>query len=212
MKLRFNRQETVDVLAAICSVAPIRTTKDILKCVRIEAGADVMLLSATNLELSLRCGVAQVEVETLGKTVVVADSRGAGRIHGPYSFRLDPPRLAVERNATRFGPKGQNDPGEPDNDLSQDLSIPEGLDPEIHAYSPVEMRHKKRGNVLFLDTHAEAMTLEQLGYDLSPGDATKRVPKGTPVPIRDALNTTYSANNKLWTGQDFDPVAVEHQP
>ena len=74
MKLRFNRQETADVLAAICSIAPIRTTKDILKCVQVEAGADVMLLSATNLELSLRCGVAQVEVETPGKTIVVADT------------------------------------------------------------------------------------------------------------------------------------------
>lgn len=74
MKLRFNRQEAVDVLTAICNVAPVRTTKDILKCVRIDVSSDVMLFSATNLELSLRCSVTQVEVDAPGETVVVADT------------------------------------------------------------------------------------------------------------------------------------------
>ena len=74
MKLRFNRQETVDILSAICSVAPSRTTKDILKCVRIEATADTLLLAATDLEMSLRCAATQVEVDTPGAIAVVADT------------------------------------------------------------------------------------------------------------------------------------------
>ena len=65
MKLRFNRQEMTDVLFAICSVAAARTPKDVLKCVRIEAQPDVLLLSATDLELGLRCAVTQVEVDAV---------------------------------------------------------------------------------------------------------------------------------------------------
>ena len=62
MKLRFNRQEMADALSAIGSVTPIRSTKEILKCVRMQAESDVLLLSATDLELGIRCAVTQVEV------------------------------------------------------------------------------------------------------------------------------------------------------
>ncbi len=74
MKLRFNRQEMADALSALCLVAAARTTKEILKCVRVEAQADVLLLAATDLELSLRCAIAQVEVDDPGETLVVADT------------------------------------------------------------------------------------------------------------------------------------------
>ncbi len=74
MKLRFNRQEMAEVLSAVSSVAVARTPKEILRCVRMEARSDVVLLSATDLELSLRCAVTQVEVEETGDTVVVADT------------------------------------------------------------------------------------------------------------------------------------------
>ena len=74
MKLRLNRQEMAESLTALCSVAAARTPKEILKCVRIEAQSDVLLLSATDLELCLRCAVAQVEVEDQGETLVVADT------------------------------------------------------------------------------------------------------------------------------------------
>ncbi len=74
MKLRFNRQEMGDALGAVCSVAAARTPKEILRCVRLEAQSDVLLLSATDLELSLRVAVTQVEVDTPGTTLVVADT------------------------------------------------------------------------------------------------------------------------------------------
>ena len=35
--LRFNRQEMADALALVCQVAAVRTPKEILKCVRLEA-------------------------------------------------------------------------------------------------------------------------------------------------------------------------------
>ncbi len=74
MKLRINRQEAVDALAGICVVAAVRSPKDSLKCVRLEAQSDVLFLSATDLELSLRCAVAQVEVDEPGDLLVVAET------------------------------------------------------------------------------------------------------------------------------------------
>ncbi len=74
MKLRFNRQEMAEALSAVSSVAGVRTPKEILRCVHVEARSDVVLLSATDLELSLRYAVTQVEVEEPGDTVVVADT------------------------------------------------------------------------------------------------------------------------------------------
>ena len=74
MTLRFNLQETADALCAICSVAVPRTPKDILKNVRLEAKSDVLLLSATDLELSLRCSVTQVEVDEPGEVLVSAET------------------------------------------------------------------------------------------------------------------------------------------
>lgn len=74
MKLRFNRQEAAEALSALCSVAAPRTPKEILKCVRLEARADVLLLSATDLELSLRCAITQVEIDEPGESLVLAET------------------------------------------------------------------------------------------------------------------------------------------
>ena len=136
--------------------------------------------------------------------MLVADSRGASRSHGRHSFTLDPPRLAIERNATRFGPSPEIWTGQP---YSGDVSP--GLDPTIYAYSPVEMRHAKLGNVLFVDTHARAMTLVQLGYQLSDGGD---VPDYTAIPIREPNAGTYTATNRMWNGDGSDRIADAHRP
>ncbi len=74
MKLRFNRAEAAEVLSAICSVSAARTTKELLRCVHVDVRRDVMLLAATDLELSLRCAVSQVEVDDPGVVLVVAET------------------------------------------------------------------------------------------------------------------------------------------
>jgi DNA polymerase-3 subunit beta len=74
MKIRFNREEMAAGLGAICGVAATRTPKEILRCVRLEAHPDFVLLSATDLEMGLRCTVAQVEVEERGETLATADT------------------------------------------------------------------------------------------------------------------------------------------
>lgn len=74
MKFRFNRQEMTDALSAVSSIASSRTPKQILNCVRIEAHSDLLLLSATDLEVSLRCAITQVEVDEPGETLVIAET------------------------------------------------------------------------------------------------------------------------------------------
>lgn len=134
-------------------------------------------------------------IKSSALTVLIADSRGAGRKHGKHSYALDPPRLAKEdKNAQRFGP-GADD-------------VPKGLDAEYYQYSPVEMRHTGLGNVLFVDMHAEAMTLTQLGYQLSETLGIPELPKGTAVPIELGSGTNAGgATNRLWNGLGVDLIA-----
>ena len=61
-------------LGAICGVVATRTPKEILRCVRLEAHSDFVLLSATDLEMGLRCTATQIEVEESGETLVTADT------------------------------------------------------------------------------------------------------------------------------------------
>jgi DNA polymerase-3 subunit beta len=101
MKLRFNRLEMAEALTALCSVAGVRSPKEILKCVRIEARPDVLLLAATDLELSLRCAITQVEVDEPGDLLVVADT--LGRIVRECSDEL----LSVESDQSMLHLRGK---------------------------------------------------------------------------------------------------------
>jgi len=74
MKLRINREELAEALSAVSAVASVRSPKEVLKCVRLEVRPDVLLLSATDLELGIRSAVTQVEVDKPGETLVVADT------------------------------------------------------------------------------------------------------------------------------------------
>ncbi|MCH7596497.1 MAG: prepilin-type N-terminal cleavage/methylation domain-containing protein [Planctomycetes bacterium] len=135
------------------------------------------------------------QIKAPGGTVLIADSRGAGKVHGIHSYALDPPRLAVERDAVRFGP--------------DESDVPEALDAARYAFSPVEMRHNRRGNVIFVDAHGEAMTQRELGYQFDDD--------GPPVPIFDPSTAAPGVevfngqgyNNAKWTGRGRDRFAVK---
>ena len=130
------------------------------------------------------------QIKSPGNTVLIADSRGAGRRHGAHSYSLDPPRLATERNARRFGP-GESD-------------VSAGLDSTLYQFSPVETRHNKLGNVIFADSHGQAMTHTQLGYHLDED----RVPK----PVLDPDDVDFQGSNRLWTGLGRDPLLRDLTP
>lgn len=88
--------------------------------------------------------VAPAKIRRPAETVIIADSRGGGLPHGPHSYTLDPPQLAREVGAERFGP-------------GSDASI---------THSPASARHNGRTNVSFVDGHARGMSLADLGYVL----------------------------------------------
>jgi len=133
------------------------------------------------------------EIKAPAQTVTLADSRGFGPKHGEHSYTLDPPRLATEKNAKRFGPAPS----------PTGAFVPQ-------AYSPAENRHVGRANVVFADAHGESMTLAELGYEVS--DGVENYPghkKGEPVPIRETEDGPYKANNHLWNGKGSDEVAAK---
>ncbi|MFQ5490279.1 MAG: type II secretion system protein [Phycisphaerae bacterium] len=128
--------------------------------------------------------VAAHRLRSPAATVLYADSRGADPKHGKHSYALDPPRLAVEKNAARFGPGS----GE----------VSAGLDSARYAFSPVEMRHRGRGEVVFGDAHGESMSLVELGYEMADPSVAK--------PVIPAAGVIPTASNKLWTGLGADPL------
>ncbi len=129
-------------------------------------------------------------IRSPGMTVLLADSRGAGPKHGLHSYTLDPPRLAVEQRAKQFGPDPQH--------------VQSGADPALYAHSPMEPRHRKQGNVMFVDTHVQSMTLTELGYEFPKDPDNPNF--GKVVPITDPA-TPGEWSNRLWTGTGIDEMA-----
>ncbi len=115
--------------------------------------------------------VTATRISTPSQTVLFADSRGGAVEHGAHSYALDPPKLARSQNSAHFGPNGST------------------ADEQL-GHSPVEARHLGRGNVAFVDTHAEMMTLTKLGYELDG--------RGRPIPDGAA------GSNALWSGTGRD--------
>ncbi len=120
--------------------------------------------------------VNSLNIKRPASTVVFCDSRGSDIPHGQHAYLVDPPKMAVSRGARHFSPKS----------------------PSVGPlkYSPADARHSGKVNVAFLDGHAEAMTYEQLGYEVDPD--TKR-------PVEKALSDLGGPGvNTLWTGTGRD--------
>lgn len=77
MKLALDRAELNDALVMAASIAAARTPKESLKCILMEVFSDYVLLSATDLEIGIRCSISQVQVETTGTVLVPADKFAA---------------------------------------------------------------------------------------------------------------------------------------
>lgn len=73
MHVVVNRNALLEVLSVAASIVSNRTTKEVLKCVRIGTVKDVLLIAATDLEVALRVQVPQVEVKKTGELLVPAD-------------------------------------------------------------------------------------------------------------------------------------------
>ncbi len=121
-----------------------------------------------------------------GQTVLVADSRGGAAPHGNHSYWLDPPKRAF------YG-----DPGGGEQAFSPN---PSSALEEL-GHSPVEARHKGKGNVVFVDGHAATMTLQQLGYQIDPLTGE--------LVLAGSIDRT-KAHNKLWAGTGRDDPPREY--
>lgn len=73
MHVIVNRNALLEVLNIAAGIVANRTTKDILKCVRLTTVKSGLLVSATDLEVALRAEIEQAEVKKAGDAVVPAD-------------------------------------------------------------------------------------------------------------------------------------------
>ncbi len=140
------------------------------------------------------------------RTIAFGDSRGGNVPHGGHSMTLDPPHMVVRNDglavnspywqqayfggaySSGVGPVGVNPYG-PD-EGTPDITVP---------FSPAQARHNGKANVVFLDGHAESLTLVALGYALDPT---------TGIPICQKTATPPAgSNNGLWTGRGLDEFA-----
>lgn len=168
-------------------------------------GNNRTMVDGDNSTATLRYPV--LSVKETSRTIAFADSRGGSIPHGGHSMTLDPPHM-VRRNdklsvtspywqqaffggafASGVGPAGVNPYG-PD-EGTPDITVP---------FSPAEGRHGGRANVVYLDGHAETLSLQALGYALLNG-----IPQcqtgATPLP---------GANNSLWTGRGLDDYSPNY--
>ena len=141
----------------------------------------------------VRWPVGESMVLDPGQTVLAADSRGGFSPHGNHSYWLDPPKRAV------YG----GDPATDEQDFSPDPSDPANKPLEVLGHSPVEARHQRNGNVVFVDAHAASMKLEALGYQMDPLT-------GETLKIDDPLYDRTMNHNKLWAGTGRDDPPLEY--
>lgn len=137
--------------------------------------------------------VSDSAIKDSALTILVGDSRGGASPHGNHSYWLDPPKKAV------YG----GDPATDEQPFGPDASDPIGKPLEILGHSPVEARHMGKGNIVFVDGHAESLTLPQLGYQISNqrGEVMRQ--------DNPALDRA-KANNKLWAGTSRDDPPKEY--
>ncbi len=72
MKFEIQQEDLQKALDVIASVVPSKTTLPILTCVLMEATADKLILSATNLDISITTSTGKVTVKDPGKVAIPA--------------------------------------------------------------------------------------------------------------------------------------------
>jgi len=79
MKVKCNRPALHEAIQLASSIVPLRTPKPILQCAKIQADQQkqIVTVTATDGEITIRCTIPQVQVETAGSTVVPADRMAA---------------------------------------------------------------------------------------------------------------------------------------
>ncbi|MCH8261403.1 MAG: DNA polymerase III subunit beta, partial [Planctomycetes bacterium] len=70
MKVLCERTALVDALNIVGSVVPTRTPTPVLRCLKLTATEGLLVLAATDLQVGIRLGVEQVDVEQPGEALI----------------------------------------------------------------------------------------------------------------------------------------------
>jgi len=73
MKVICDRSALLEAVGSLSSVAPTRTPKDVLRCIKMTAADGEMSLVCTDLELALHCTIGSIEAEEPCDAVIYAD-------------------------------------------------------------------------------------------------------------------------------------------
>lgn len=102
MKVICNRGALLEGLVIAGSVVAARTPKPVLQCVMLSASQDRLTIAATDLEVAVRYGDSQVQIEQGGQTLVQAD-----RLRDIVRESLDD-TLTIELEKDQLHVKGQD--------------------------------------------------------------------------------------------------------
>ncbi|MCG3181043.1 MAG: Beta sliding clamp [Phycisphaerae bacterium] len=132
VKLVCNRGALDEAVGVVRPVVAARTPKPVLQCLKLSAGKNSLTLMATDLEVTIRFEVTQVEVDGAGDAVVPADkfseivrvSRGE-----TLSVTAEDNAVVVQSESARFKVLGFDPgefPGAPEFDGEPDFTIKAG--------------------------------------------------------------------------------------
>ncbi|MFL2871288.1 MAG: DNA polymerase III subunit beta [Pirellulaceae bacterium] len=76
MRLTFNRESLLAAFQTVATVAPSRSPKPILQCVKISASTDQVVLMATDTEIGIRLSVEDIDVEAPGNAILPVSEFG----------------------------------------------------------------------------------------------------------------------------------------
>jgi DNA polymerase-3 subunit beta len=117
MKIRCNRAKFLEAFQTVSPVVPVRSPKTILQNVKLDVSADGAVLSATDLEVGIRCSVDEVEVQAAGSAVLPVARFGGILRESPdehLDIEADPQGTTVKGERSSFKLPGENPSEFPD--------------------------------------------------------------------------------------------------
>src|SRR3954471_14987104 len=133
MKAICNRGALLEALMVTGNVVATRTPKPVLQCVKLSAGDNKLTVSATDLEVAIRYGDNQVQIEQGGEILVPADKlRNIVResVDDTLSIEIQGDQAHIKGNDSHFKIFTQNPadfPPIPDFEGAADFEIPGGM-------------------------------------------------------------------------------------
>jgi DNA polymerase III subunit beta len=168
MKVICNRSALVEAVLVTSSVVPTRSPKPVLSNLKLSAEGDKLIISATDLEIAVKCVDGQVQIDSPGETLVPADKlRDIVResIDDTLSLSVEGNEMHVRGADSHFKIFTQSAaefPPIPEHDGSHDLQISAGelkglISKTLFATAKEGTRYAFNGVLFTLDKQQLAM-------------------------------------------------------